>query len=157
MSGRPHYSDQQRADVCAMLEAQGYPEKRGALSQVAAFYGIPKRTISRWYNREKNPPPDNLRAESRRALDAKLEDLAHVLIEEANLPAVREEASLSQLMTAFGITVDKMRLLRDLPTSIIGATPELVKLAELLEARNMQPVDVFRNIIGRLEDPNFQH
>ena len=40
-----------------MLEAAGYPERKGALTQVADNLKIPATTLRRWHLGLSNPPP----------------------------------------------------------------------------------------------------
>ena len=76
LAKRKQYSDEFRASAVVMLESQGYPDVTGALSAVASHLHVPARTLSRWYRRENNPPPDNLVRE-------KSGDLAALLRQEA--------------------------------------------------------------------------
>ena len=99
-----------------MLEAAGYPDKKGSLAHVANHIGVPAMTISRWFKNQNNPPPNELVSEKRGDLLERLDDLAHKLLDaimadinENGLDAVRGA-------TALGITIDKHQLLSGGPT-----------------------------------------
>lgn len=122
---RPDYSDETRAKVVAMLNAEGYPETKGALTKVADAFGIPARTISRWFNGEANPVLD-------RDVSEKEFELASLLRKEleAIIPLLekkRGEASYSQLVTATGILTDKMLLLDGKNTARESITIHIVE------------------------------
>lgn len=116
-----------------MLEAAGYPHKIGALLEVEKHLGVPSRTLSRWHNAEQNPPPDNI-------VMRKKIDLRKIIKDELSAIAgefdnTRQDANYRELATAFGILVDKLQLLEDNPTQIIGGAKNsplsiVVKYAE---------------------------
>ena len=109
MSQRPDYDDEFRASAVLMLEAQGYPERLGAMSQVAKALNVPARTLRRWFKKQSNPPPDRVvRRQKGELVDAILDEVWNVLGE---MPAAREDASYRELGTVFGILVDKVQLL----------------------------------------------
>lgn len=68
-----------------------------------------------------------------KALDQKLEDAAHLFVDHATKADTIEKMSGTAAMTSAAIAIEKMRLLRDLPTEIIGAIPVLTKLNELFK------------------------
>lgn len=108
-SKRKTYDDNFRASAVLMLEAQGYPGTVGALTAVAKKLGVPQRTLSRWFNKEQNPPPPELVKEKREALTDRLDQLIELLVGEMMTAA--EGAPLNHLATAFGIAVDKKQKL----------------------------------------------
>lgn len=116
MAKRKQYDDEFRASAVLMLEAQGYPTKKGALTAVANHLNVPARTLSRWFNREQNPPPDRIVSEKRGELVERLESVAHQILDV--LPESLDEASTQQLATALGILLDKRQLLSNKPTEI---------------------------------------
>jgi transposase-like protein len=117
MGKRKRYDDKFRANAVLLLEAAGYPDKIGALTQVSNNLKVPKRTLSRWYNKEQNPPPDNLVTEKK----AELKDLLKREIEGAlgDMPNARQDASYRDLGTVTGILIDKLQLLTGKPTEIV--------------------------------------
>jgi len=114
---RRAYSDDFRADCVLMLEAAGYPDREGALTAVANKVGVPARTISRWFNKEQNPPPDRVVNEKKGILVDQLENLAYKLVDV--MGGAVDDAPLRELATTFGIVVDKWQLLSNKPTAIV--------------------------------------
>lgn len=108
------YSDEFRASAVLWLRAAGYPDTHGALTRVAGELNVHPRTLSRWYNRESNPPPDKIVSEKRVDLVTAIRsEIAAVL---SDMPEARDEASYKDLATALGIMVDKLQLLEGKPT-----------------------------------------
>jgi hypothetical protein len=70
---------------------------------------VPPRTLSRWFNGEQNPPPDQLviekRAELKDLLDAEIRALF------AEMPKARPDATYRDMGTVAGILMDKHLLL----------------------------------------------
>jgi len=106
---RPRYTDDFRASVVIMLDAAGYPNVIGALTAVSKKVKVPGRTLSRWYRKEQNPPPDLIVREKRGEMVDRLEDIAHQLL--TAMQADLEDAPLRETATAFGIVFDKRQLL----------------------------------------------
>lgn len=125
MSKRRQYDDKFRASAVVMLEAAGYPDKPGALTQVAAHIGVPAMTISRWFKAANNPPPHELVTEKR--LD--LKDMLRAEINGAlgAMPGQRIEATYRDLGTVAAILIDKLQLLE-------GKATERVEVNELSDA-----------------------
>jgi len=97
-----------------MLQAAGYPEKKGSLERVSDHLGVPRSTLSGWANGKHNPPPSELRLE-------KKEDLQQFIIRELScifgeMDDARKDASYRDLSTAAGILIDKIQLLTGGPT-----------------------------------------
>lgn len=114
---RKQYSDDFRADCVLMLEAAGYPDHKGALTAVSNKVKVPARTISRWFNKEQNPPPDQVVNEKKGILVDQLENLAYKLVDV--MGGAVDDAPLRELATTFGIVVDKWQLLSNKPTAIV--------------------------------------
>jgi transposase-like protein len=103
------YDDKFRASAVIMLQAQGYPDTKGALQAVARNLGVATSTLQGWFNKTSNPPPPNIRREKEIDFVAAIKsELAEVL---NLLPDKRDEATYRELVTAVGILTDKMRLL----------------------------------------------
>lgn len=92
-----------------MLEAAGYPDKKGALMEVSAHLKVPHPTLSRWFRQKNNPPPNELVHEKR----AELKDMLAIEIEAifGAMPSVRPDATYRDLGTVAGILIDKKQLL----------------------------------------------
>lgn len=117
MAKRKSYDDKFRASAVVMLEAAGYPHKKGALTDVASHVKVPARTLSRWFNGEQNPPPDQTVTEKR----GELIDLVNNELDAIfrAMPVVRAEASYRDLGTVAGILADKKQLLEGKATERI--------------------------------------
>ncbi len=142
---KPTYDDQFRASAVVMLRSQGYPEMAGALSIVAKHLKVPASTLSRWYKGTSNPPPSNI-------VNTKKKDLRTLYLDEIYeimnvLPDKREDASYGTLASAQGIFFDKIRLLDNLPTEIVGVLPDLIGA---MERQGLKPSDVFQAMLERL-------
>src|SRR5574341_1314908 len=92
-----------------MLESQGWPEQKGALTRTAQYLGIPATTLRRWSTGESNPPPDRIVAEKKLDLAAAIRDELTAIFGE--LPSARPDADYRALVTAVGILIDKLQLL----------------------------------------------
>jgi hypothetical protein len=109
------YSDTQKAEALAALDANG-----GKVKPTAAALSIPEKTLEEWSkNRGINPEVANIRAGKREDLADRLEELAHSLLDGAAGKIL--DANLSNVSVSLGIAIDKMRLLREQPTSITAA------------------------------------
>ena len=88
-----------------MLESQGYPTQKGALAAVSRHLGVPGRTLTRWFNKEQNPPPDQLVREKRGDFIEKCDSIIDLLFTE--IESAIPGAPLNQLSVTFGIVTDK--------------------------------------------------
>ena len=124
MAARNWHNDEFRASAVLMLEAAGYPDRKGALSQVSGRLGVPLSTLRGWFNGQHNPPPAKLRNEKRiDLLEAIRDELAEIF------PAMAErriDASYRELVTAAGILIDKQQLLTGKPTGALTLQVEYV-------------------------------
>ena len=111
---RKRYTDKFRATAVVMLDAQGYPEKEGALSKVAKHLDVPLSTLRGWWTAEHNPPPADIRNEKRGDLAALIKNEVEEVLN--TMPDKRIEADYRALATALGIMVDKLQLLTGQPT-----------------------------------------
>lgn len=118
-----------------MLEAAGYPHQKGALAAVAKKVKAPPRTISRWFNKEQNPPPDRLVREKKGELVPRIEDLAHKLLDAIGVDVDENGVDAVRGATAFGIMVDKLQILKGEPTGI-------VKVVQLIQDGKLKPETV---------------
>lgn len=135
MAKRRRYTDDFRASAVLMLEAAGYPDEYGSLTAVSKKIEVPPRTLSRWFKKEQNPPPDQLVKEKRGELVERLEDLAHTLIDAIYKDLDENGVDAVKGMTATAIAIDKLQLLRNRPTAI-------VKLQRALEDGRITPDQV---------------
>lgn len=114
MAKRPVYSDEIKASAIAFMDAAGYPDTPGASERVSERFGIPRRTLERWYKGERRRPPDHLVHGKK----AELADLFRAEIAAAfkEMNEARPGASYRDLATAVGILTDKLQLLTGEPT-----------------------------------------
>lgn len=117
MPKAPRYTDEQRAEAVALLQAAGYPNEKGALTKTANQLGIPARTISRWFNGENNPPPDKTVTEKTFDLREAIRGELQAVLEA--MPDKRENANYRDLVTAAGILTDKLTRLDGNATEIV--------------------------------------
>lgn len=139
MAKRKRYDDKFRASAVVMLEAAGYPDKIGALAEVAKHLGVPAMTISRWFKAAQNPPPNELVTQQKKELTDRLEELAHKLVDMAFTIAddADTSASIQQVATSMGIVVDKWQLLKGKPTDrteIVDNTDRANRLNAILDS-----------------------
>lgn len=111
---RKRYDDQFRASAVLLLEGQGYPNKPGALKSVAGHLAVSQRTLQRWWKGDSNPPPDNVVATTKKALEEELDNMVRLLIGVVVQNA--EEASVRDAVVGIGVGIDKLQLLSGKPT-----------------------------------------
>lgn len=111
---RQRYDDKFRASAIVMLEAAGWPDKEGALTQVSKHLGIPLTTLHRWANGESNPAPSDLVSEKRVELSKLLQAEINAALGE--MSKARPFATYRDLGTVAAILIDKLQLLNDKPT-----------------------------------------
>lgn len=136
------YDDKFRASAVIMLEAQGYPESKGALQAVANHLDVSRSTLQGWFHKTSNPPPPNIQHETKEDfIEAIRREMSAIL---GVLESKRDEASYKDLTTSFAILTDKLQLLENKPTEIseqrhsgdikLTATERNSRLAELLDS-----------------------
>lgn len=110
-----NWSEAVKSGVIAAVEAGMTQTEAGKI------YGVPLPTVNSWMSGAGVNSDVLQKAEDvKKELADKLEAIAHQIIDAA--PGKIEKANLLGGMTALGIAVDKMRLLREQPTSITVAT-----------------------------------
>lgn len=122
---RRQYTDADRAAALAVLDLHA-----GDVGKAARLLGIPRKTLEGWA-RGRTEVPAELRRQKRAELAVQLEAIAHLILDlvSERLPT----ASVPQLFTGLGITIDKMQLLKRQPTAITNTThrPDLSRLSAL--------------------------
>ncbi len=109
------WTDDERASAILMLEAAGYPQRKGALTQVANNLGIPQTTLRRWHLGLSNPPPAETVKRKKIDLRQALKDEIQAALGE--MGNARMDASYRDLGTVLGILFDKLQLLSGEPTA----------------------------------------
>ncbi len=142
---RTRYTDEFRATAVASAIAAGYPSVKGALSHAAADMGIAHQLLRNWVTSQQNPPPQDM-------LQAKKKELRDLFLDEIYEAAglfgsKRKDASYSQLVVASATLYDKIRLIDNLPTEIIGVT---IQFAELAKRKGVNPGNVIQNAIDEM-------
>lgn len=123
---RRQYSDDEKSVAIAILRAN-----RGNLNETRRIVDIPVGTLRRWNLGDGyNPVVEMSQEERQRVIADRLETIIHRLLD--IVPNKENEATLQQTMTSVAIAIDKMRLLREQPTSITQRE-QGVNAAELLE------------------------
>lgn len=107
------YSDEDRANALAALEANG-----GNITKTARELSIPIPTLRRWATGTAHPEASANATAKKGPLADKLEEVAWALA--GGMLKKISKAKLSETAIALGITVEKMRLLRDQSTSNDG-------------------------------------
>lgn len=131
---RRQYSDVEKAQALAVLTAND-----NDVSRTARDLSIPRTTLIRWVESH-NQPIDALASEKKKNLADELEAIALKLV--AVMPDKIQAATLQQIATSLGITVDKMQLLRGKATERIDTTASIEVL----------PVDYRKTISGLRPD-----
>lgn len=120
MASKRRYTDEERASLVAMLEAEGYPDKKGALSKVAQYAKVPPATLQRWFHGTRNPPPTQMVNIKKIELADLFEQAARRYLEHGLSDDVMDEVSGKDAITAAAIAADKMNLLQNKPTQHIA-------------------------------------
>jgi len=131
------YSDEEKGNALAALAANG-----GNALLTSQQTGVPRTTLQKWADGAVHPCVPEMGQQKRQELADRLEGLAHRLVDA--IPGKIADSDLKQLSVSLGIAVDKMRLLREQPTSIEGhdlsddeKLAMLRQLAERAHARSL--------------------
>lgn len=109
--GKRRYSDDDRANALAALAANG-----GNVNKTAKEIGVPPKTIENWAKGDRHPEAANLGELKKLPMADALELVAWKLL--GRIDELSDKGPLNQTSVSFGIAIDKMRLLRNQPTSI---------------------------------------
>lgn len=145
----PRYTDEFRAGTVLLLEGAGYPDKKGALAEVAANVGVPAMTISRWFRAAQNPPPNEMVTEKRLALIEVIRNEIYAVA--GDFTDTRQDADYKTLVTAFAIMVDKLQLLEGKATErkeLTGKNGAAIQ-TELTVLSELSDEDLERIISGK--------
>jgi transposase-like protein len=112
------YTDDERASLIAILQAEGYPEKLGALKKVAAYAGVHENVLRRWWKGTQNPPPTTSVRHKKIDLSVAIREELSAIFTEMNTK--RDEATYRDLGVVAGIMMDKQQLLENKPTERIA-------------------------------------
>lgn len=151
------YSESDKALACEMVDRFDGEITKDCLAAIRKALAAPKlhkTTVWRWYQaravatglQPEKSAQQAAAAKADRALDDYFEETAHAYLQHANKEDVIAKVSGPQAVTAAAISVDKMRLLRNMPTEIIDLWPGFMKA---LEDLNLSAADVFNAIIAQ--------
>lgn len=127
------YPVELKAAVIAAIEQNG-----GNVLATSKLFNLPRDTVNYWWNNSDRYV--ELKHGKAACLADKLENIAHSVtdsITEHDLSVV----SLRDKATVLGITIDKMQLLRGLPTDI-SANIERVELTVVLQDALSEAIDI---------------
>lgn len=143
------FSDEFRAVAISMLMSQGFAKTPMlAVEATAAYYRgkVSKRTLYRWGNGENNPAPAKLVTEKKEELADVFERVAYKYLAHAESQDVIDDVAGNSAVVTAATAVDKMRLLRGLPTEIVQIIPDLVSA---IQRSGDDPEQVFRRLLER--------
>lgn len=141
MKEKRRYTDEQRAEALAALQANG-----GGIPLTARQLGIPENTLRSWARGLRHPEATQMCEEKKLPLAERFESLAHSLLDHADKNL--KDLNAKDAVTSAAIAVDKMRLLKDLPTTITGrdSRQELGQLSS-------DELQAYEHILHRLAKP----
>lgn len=143
MAARRQFSDNDKATALAALDANG-----GNVYKTARELGIGRTTLEGWAKgRGVNHAMPELRQVKKRELADKLELVAHRYTNHLLMKSTVTETSAKDSAITVGTAIDKMRLLRGLPTEIVAVLPPLV---QAIKDAGLEPSDVFNAMLARL-------
>jgi Transposase len=124
------YTDEERGASLAALAANA-----GNVKRTARELGIPEVTLRHWSTGSRHPEAVTMGAQKKGPLADKLEEVAWALA--GKLPG-SDCSDVQATAVALGILVDKLQVLRGLPSSITGATHD-EKLGRLRRILGIPP------------------
>jgi hypothetical protein len=164
------YSDAQKVTACEIVRLNNGVIDDAIIALIRVTLDapkLPKMTIWRWWKHyesmanvtgvtEKEAPnvtPDTFpQIADDRPLDVKLEQAAHKFVNHAMRGDLLMWSSSKDAMLAAAIAIDKMRLLRDLPTEIVRILPVITRISDKLTERGLNASDVFELMFQELDD-----
>jgi hypothetical protein len=101
-----------------MLEAAGYPNRLGAVAEVADHLKMPHNTLRDWAKNKHGAPGAKVRNEKKGELVGLLKAAAIALV--THLVDIAGTGDVRETATALGIVVDKLQILSGEPTENIN-------------------------------------
>lgn len=167
------YSDGEKAIAVELVERYG-GLTNDAIAAIRDALGAPslsKSTLHGWLPRNQKPKPEPVRklipnpekkpagylptaevqTRAAQTLDDMFEQVARAYLDRALASDVVKDTRGKDAVTTAAIAVDKMRLLRDLPTEIIEVLPTMRRLYDLMQARGLDMADFIHHTVLRLE------
>lgn len=159
---RRFYSMSEKALACEIVARYGGEVSKEALASIRDALEAPnlnKSTVHRWWQSqsvatESQPIKKEAATLINRKLDDMFEEIARRMLLRASEDDVIASMKGRDLIISAATAVDKMRLLRDMPTEIIKLWPGFVEAAEAL---GRTPADVFNAFIQQTAAHKAQH
>ncbi len=158
------YTDTEKTLACEIINRYDGEVTKEALASIREALEAPalnKSTVYRWWQSrsvatESQPIKKEVANMINQKLDEQFEAVAQRMLKRAIDPDVIDSMKGRDLVISAATAVDKMRLLRDLPTEIIKLWPGFMEAAETL---GMTPADLFNAIIEQaaIEKAQRQH
>lgn len=146
------YSEVQKSLAVEIIARHGGEVSAVALAEVRQILDapdLPKVTVWRWLQANvtsrKNAAPE-VQEKARLALDDIFEETARKYLEHAQGGSVIAKTSGTSAVIAAATAVDKMRLLRGLPTEIVAIIPELVAA---FTANGWNATEMFNDMLSK--------
>lgn len=108
------WSDDFRAHAVILLQVEGYPDVKGALTKISRQLKVPKTTLTRWFTGQSNPPPPETVTIKKEVIIELIRGEIYRALNE--MPKAIGDADYKELATAMAIMVDKLQLLEGNPT-----------------------------------------
>lgn len=161
------YSDVEKLTAIEIVRRNGGRLDILTIAEIQAILGkaVSAPTIRGWLKQEKSEK-ENFREEKKelssesvqvviaRKLDEKLELAANKFVDHAMKDEVVLKMGGREAMTAAGIAIDKMQLLRNLPTQIIDLLPSM---GAVYEMHGSLAIQAFLVLLQRLREANVNH
>jgi transposase len=149
------YTSEEKALAVSIVERHGGKVTKQAMQTIQDVLVAPnlnRATVTRWVQAAPSQPvatelqPIKKKAAelANQKLDDVFEDLARKLLEHALKDNIIGEMKGREAVTAAAIAVDKMRLLRDMPTEIVQLWPGFM---DALNELGLAPARVFESLI----------
>lgn len=132
------WSDEFRAHAVVLLQVEGYPDKKGAITRISNQLKVPVTTLRRWFEGQSNPPPAEIVSIKKEQIIELLRGEIYNALKE--MPKAIWDADYKELATSMAIMVDKLQLLEGEPTARTEIIHELSddqranRITELLDA-----------------------
>ena len=148
------YSDTQRGEVLAILDSNG-----GNQNLTAKQTNVPRSTIQQWQSGLVSDEVPKIRQEKKAELSDLFENVARTYLENSVDPLTVMKTGGQQSVTAAGIAIDKMLLLRGQPTSIVqtqqSQVEHIIKITRKLAETNGVTVEQTLTAVMDLIEPEF--
>jgi len=122
LPARQHtYTEAQKGQALAALQAAGYPDVAGAMTRTAKALQIPERTLRRWARNEHGAPPASIVRAEKATLSDRLELIAGLTLdrieERVQTPQTAAEVDMRDLVGLAKISIEMRELLEGRATS----------------------------------------